>query len=130
MIVKKLNFLLILCISIGFVQCTDNPVLSDFESVSVEATTSGILIINNSSATIYYTAFERGSLASIRWAPCIDPDHCLKVKPRRFALIKYEDIHFYHKDAEEVVVYWWNLVKKPNSGEYKVVNMTSIIIET
>ena len=84
-------------------------------TVSIEAQDSSLVIFNQTNATIYYRAIERGYYNSTDPRPCYHPDDCkdTAIGPQRFTEIPYVDISGWKPGAEVVVVLWY-LVKDPS----------------
>ncbi|MCB0258252.1 MAG: hypothetical protein KDH97_12185 [Calditrichaeota bacterium] len=120
---KKLLVVLLLGVMTGSCGLLD----SGSDTVAVSATLSGVLIENNTSETIYHTAFSKRILPLIDWIPCTVPDDCPGVAPEHYKVLRYADIEAYSEN-DTVVVYWWNL-QKIDDG-YKVVNLERAMVDT
>jgi hypothetical protein len=76
----------------------------------VRRTPPSLELTDRSVAPVYYFAIERGSLAYIDWAPCVDPAYCSPVDAGGRISLKYSKIAGYFPGAKQAVVFWWHVV--------------------
>jgi|SRR3990172_8358190 len=104
---NKIFFLFVLLLFIS-VSCS-SPTETTENSLSVEALTHQLKIVNNSNQTVYLFVVERGTAASINWAPHFNDPKVIKYSS---ILIDYSEIYNgtagQVKAGDEVIVYNWN----------------------
>ena len=92
---------------------------SDPTSVSggVSAVNSGgAMRLTNASATpVYYFLVERGTAATINWAPCVNPG-CPAIPPNATVTVPDGQILGVQPGSREVVFYWWRSQLGPADG--------------
>ena len=76
---------------------------------------SRVRIANGREAPIFFFVVERETAAAINWAPCTNPDGCLRVDPGKIEMLQVTAIVGFRPDAEEAILYWWHLI--PTEGD-------------
>jgi hypothetical protein len=105
-----------------------SPTDVEQDDIRVESESDGLSIRNERSSRIYYFAIDRHTAAVtlMLWAPCIDPETCDRVDPRRSRMVPSADV-FGWGNSDEVIVYWWHLVPA-GGGRYRPDEIRSIIV--
>lgn len=115
---KGKKCLVLVFIGILAVSCDGNP---------VETTAQyDVVLINQTSRTVYFTAFEQEILALIDWIPSTNPTDTSRVEPQKSGGFNLSDVYNYQK-GRNVVLFYWNLSMKADST-YKVENFRNVVI--
>ncbi len=85
--------------------------------VTLEISSVELTISNNTEGVIYHVVFPAEILPVIKWAPCLVLDRCdpgLKIAPGDQKVYRLDSIA--NEGTEELVVYWWRLLKNAEGG--------------
>lgn len=91
---------------IGFLLgCSDNPTAFSSEEIEGKVTEETLEVFNKLDRSIYYFVVERGTAATILWAPTSGEDN--EIKRLRSRAIKLDDI-FGFEPGKEILFYYWS----------------------
>lgn len=124
---KNRAALLLALVSVLVSSCTSSlwrtgpaaPILRPYANapVTMEIAASALTISNNTEDVIYHVVFPVEILPRIEWAPCRAADRCspeLKIEPGAQKIYRLDSI--VDEGTEEIVVYWWKLLKNADGG--------------
>lgn len=121
---KRLFKSMIVAMPIFLVGCSGNS--NPFEILV--GTPGELTIVNATGATIYFTAFERGSLASILIGFQSCPNDPNRILPSQQSSLAVNEIWEY-EPGDEAVLFWWKAGReKKENGCYEAVRISSMIL--
>lgn len=121
---KRLFPCVIVLMPIFLVGCSggSNP----FEILA--GTDGELTIVNATGATIYFTAFERGSLATILIGFQSCPDDPNRIRPFQQRSLVVNEIWEY-EPGDEAVLFWWTAGREKEENDcYEAVRISSMIL--
>ncbi len=108
---------MVLFVAVLFIGCLNDLGLPT--SVLVKKDGSQIIIDNGSTSPIYYSVFERESLALINWAPICSQNN--QVQPGGAQAIPITEESF--RPSNQAVVYWWKTCNKGEELESAIITV-------
>jgi len=121
MFIQSEKWLMFVFVGILAASCSSN-------SNPVETNWAGhdVVLINQTSKTVYFTAFEQEILAFIDWLPSTNPNYTNRIEPPKSGGFNLSDVPNYQK-GKNVVLFYWNLGTMADST-YKVENFRNVVI--
>ena len=113
----KFCFLLLLFL---FISCS-SPIDPLENALSFKSMNNKLVVTNNTGETLFLFAIQRGTAASVNWAPHFNDPKVLKYN---IAIIEYKDIFYGDKtvkSGDEVIVYYWDDSNKSKPNIYSKV---------
>ncbi len=95
--------------------------------VTASAGPAGIVARNQTERPVFYTAFERGTLAYVKWAPCVTGPSCRVMLQGATATLPWSEVSGYASGKQEYVFYWWQAITDPD-GETRPGAVQSVIV--
>jgi hypothetical protein len=115
-----------LCFGLLGAGCSD-PTGVESDILSARIVRSELELRNDTQTPVYYFAADRGILALLDWAVCIQPSECNGVSPHSTTSIALDDI-IGGGESAEIVVYHWRLVQGQSSTGYVADSIRSLIV--
>jgi hypothetical protein len=107
-----------------------NPADPDPETdiLSAHAEKQTVTLVNTSDDPVYFFVANRGALALLDWAICLDPARCTPILPHSTTNVSYSQIAAYQKGSDQAVVFHWRIVTK-GSGQYDYDKLRELVVK-
>jgi hypothetical protein len=87
-----------------------------------------VVLTNLSGSPVYYYAIEAVTATFISWAPCVDPERCIRVPPHGNRSLMPEEITGYFNGGTALIYHYRLVPERPGSARFRPDSIRALAI--